>query len=99
MTAGWLGQVEFNERALNVGSGEFGGLQAFDFFFAGGGLRGTGAGGKARDEVLQLGDLLFAHLVFGFDARAHGRFGKDHVVVAANIGDDGFVVDVRDVSA
>src|SRR5437879_4650169 len=99
MAAGGLGQLEFDERALNVGSGEFGGLQAFDFFLARGGLRGTGAGGKARNEILQLGDFLFAHLVFGFDARADGGLGEDHVVVAANVGDDGLVVDVGDVSA
>src|SRR5260221_47630 len=99
MTAGGLGQFEFDEWALNVGSGEFGGLQAFDFFLSRSGLGRTSAGGKARNEILQLGDFLFAHLVFRFYARTDGRLGKDHVVVAANVGDDGFVVDVGNVGA
>src|SRR5882762_4492989 len=99
MAAGRLGQFEFDERALNVGSGELGGLQAFDFFLSRSGLGRTSAGGKARNEILQLGDFLFAHLVFGFDARADGGLGEDHVVVAANVGDNGFVVDVGNVGA
>src|SRR5712664_765413 len=91
--------LEANVRALDVGPGELGGLQALDFFFARGGLRGTGAGGKASDEFVELRDFLFALGVFRLDARANVGLGDDHVVVAAVIHDDGFVVDVGGVRA
>ena len=57
------------------------------------------AGRKARDELVQLRDLLFALRVLGFDARADLRLGEHHVVVAAGVGDDGLVIDVGDVRA
>ncbi len=54
---------------------------------------------EKRDEVVELGDLLFALGVVRFDPRADLRFGDHHVVVAARVGDDRLVVDVRDVRA
>ncbi len=62
-------------------------------------LAGPGAGREARDEVIQLRDLLFALRVLAFDLRADLRLGHHHLVVAAGIGDDGFVIDVGDVGA
>ena len=70
-----------------------------DFFLARSGLRGARAGGKSRDEFVQLRDFLFATGVVGFDARANLRLGQHHVVVAAGVHDDRFVVDVRGVRA
>ena len=52
--------VEFDVGALDVGAGEVVGLEALDLFAAAGDLRGAGAGGEAGDEVVELGDLLFA---------------------------------------
>ena len=46
-----------------------------------------------------MSDFLFAIGVLGFNARANLCFGHDHVVVAAVVHDDGFVVDVRGVRA
>ena len=57
------------------------------------------AGREARDEVLQLLDLLLALRVVGLDRRADLRLRHDHVVVAAGVGDDRLVVDVGDVGA
>jgi hypothetical protein len=54
---------------------------------------------KSGDEVVQLRDLLFALRVVGLDARPDLRLGQHHVVVAADVGDDRLVVDVRDVRA
>jgi hypothetical protein len=62
-------------------------------------LRGARARGKARNEFVELRDLLFPLRVFGFDARADRRLGHHHVVVAAVVHDHGFVIDVRDVRA
>ena len=44
MLAGVLVHLKANEGARDIGSGELGGLQAFDFFLARRGLRGTRAG-------------------------------------------------------
>ncbi len=74
-------------------------MQPLNFFFARGGLRGARAGGKPRDELLQLRNFLFALGIFRFDPRANLRLGDDHVVVAAVVHDDRFVVDVRGVRA
>ena len=68
-------------------------------FFAALHLRGARAGGEAGHEVLQLRDLLLALGVLLLDFAAHLALGDDHVVVAAGVGDDGFVVDVGDVRA
>ncbi len=57
--------VEADVGALDVGAGEVVGLQALDFFAAAGDLRGAGSGGEAGDEVVELGDLLFALGVLG----------------------------------
>jgi hypothetical protein len=54
---------------------------------------------KSSHEVLQLRDLLLAFRVFLLDFAAHLALGDDHVVIAAGVGDDGLVVDVRDVRA
>ena len=62
-------------------------------------LAGARAGREARDEVVQLRDLLLALRVLGLDARADLRLGQHHVVVAAGVGDDRLVVDVGDVRA
>src|SRR4029077_14621484 len=99
MAAGGALHLEANVGALNIRPGELGGLQALALFLARGGLRGTSAGGKAGDELVELGDFLFALGVFGFDAGADMGLGDDHVVVAAVVHDDGFVVDVGGVGA
>ncbi len=91
--------VELDVRALNVGARELGCSEALDFFLTRSRLRGTRAGREAGNKVLQLRNLFLALRVFGFDARAHLRLGDDHVVVAADVHDDGFVVDVRGVRA
>jgi hypothetical protein len=44
-------------------------------------------------------DFLFALSGLGLDAGADLCFGDDHVVVAADVHDDGFVVDVGGVGA
>ncbi len=97
--AGGADHVEADEGAGDVGAGELGGGEALDFFFAGVHLRGAGAGGEAGDEVVELGDFLFALLVLRLDAGADGGLLEDHVIVAAGVGDDGFVVDVGGVGA
>src|SRR5579859_3702308 len=99
MAAGGALHVETDVGTLNVGAGKLGSLQALDFFFARGSLRGAGAGGKAGDEFVELRDFLFTLGVFRFDARANVRLGHDHVVVSAVVHDDGFVVDVGGVGA
>ena len=52
--------IETDVGALDVGAGQFVGLQALDFLAAAGDLRGARAGGEAGDELVELGDLLFA---------------------------------------
>ena len=89
--------VEFDEGALDVGAGEVVGLEALDFFAAAGDLGGAGSGGEAGDEVVELGDLLFALGVLRFEGGTDLGFGHDHVVVAAGVDDDGLVVDVGGV--
>jgi hypothetical protein len=89
--------VEADEGALDVGAGEVVGLQALDFFAAAGDLRGAGAGGEAGDEVVELGDLLFALGDLRLEGGADLGLGHDHVVVAAGVDDDGLVIDVGGV--
>src|SRR6185437_9501021 len=86
-------------RALDVRAREFGDGEALDFLFARGDLAGTRAAGESRDEVFELRDLLFALVVLRLDARADGGLLLHHVVVAAGVGDDGLVIDVRDMRA
>ena len=74
-------------------------LQPLDLFLARHHLAGAGAGRETLDEVLQLRDLLLALLVVGLDAGADLRFRQHHVVVAAGVGDDRLIVDVRGVRA
>src|ERR1035437_4219714 len=88
---------ELDIRARDVAAGEIAGLQALDFLLAGSDLAGAGAGRKAGDEFVELGDFLFALLILGFDARADLGLGEHHVVVAAGVHDDGFVIDIGDV--
>ena len=90
---------EADEGPLDIGTGEFGGLQPFDFFLARRHLRGPGTGRKARDEFVQLGDLLFALGILRFDPGADLGLGEHHVVITAGVGDDRLVVDIGDVSA
>ena len=87
--------VELDERALDVRPRQLRRLQTFDFLLARHHLARAGAGGEARDEILQLLDFLFALVILGFDARADLHLGEDHLVVAAGIRDDRLVVDVR----
>ena len=89
--------VELDVGALDVGAGELVGLQALDFLAAAGDLRGARAGGEAGDEVVELGDLLFALRVLRFEGGADLGFGHHHLVVAAGVDDDGFVIDVGGV--
>ena len=56
-------------------------------------------GRKALDEFVQLLDFLLALRVLRLDAGADLGLLQHHVVVAAGVGDDGFVVDVGDVRA
>src|SRR5258707_1253170 len=90
---------ELDERTLNVRARQFVRLQAFDFLFARHHLARARAGREARDEILQLLDLLLALLVLRFDARADLRFGEHHLVVAAGVSDDRLIVDVRRMRA
>ena len=99
MAPGGIFHVKANVRPGDVGPRQLRSLDALDFFLAGHHLRGARAGREARDEFIELGDFLFAHGVFGFDARADLRLGQDHVVVAAGVHDHRLVVDVRGVRA
>src|SRR5687767_13763263 len=91
--------LEPDIRPLNVRPRQLRRLQPLHFLAARGRLRGPGAGAEAGDEVVQLRDLLLALRILGLDARPHLRLGHHHVVVAAGVGDDRLVVDVRDVRA
>ena len=99
MAARMLVHLKADVRTGDIRSRQFRGLQALDFFLARGGLRGTRAGRKTRDEFVQLRDFLFALRVFRFDARANRRLGEHHVVIAAVVHDHGLVVDVGGVRA
>ena len=74
-------------------------LQALHFFLPRRSLRRASAGGKSRDEFIQLRDFLFALRVLRFDARANRRLGHHHVVVAAVVHDHRLVIDVGRVRA
>src|ERR1039458_10601440 len=89
--------VEADIGARDVGAGQIVGLQALDLFAAAGDLGGAGSGGKAGNEVVELGDLLFALGVLRLEGGADLGLGHDHVVVAAGVDNDGFVVDVGGV--
>ena len=91
--------VEPDVRPLNVRPRQLGRLQPLDLLAARGDLARTGAGMEPRDEVVQLGDLLFPLLVVAFDPGTNLRLREDHVVVAARVLDDRLVVDVRRVRA
>ena len=99
MPSGGALHVKPDVRPLDIGSGQFGGLDALDFLFARSHLRGARAGRKAGDELIELRDFLLAHGVIRFDARANLRLGQDHVVVTAGVHDDRLVVDVGNVRA
>ena len=86
-------------RALNVGARQLRRLQPLHFLAPRRRLTGARAGAEASDEVVELGDLLLALRVVGFDLRANLRLGDDHVVVAAGVGDDRLVVDVGGMRA
>ncbi len=83
----------------DVRARQVGGLQPLDFLLAGHHLAGARAGGKTRDEILELLDLLLALRVLAFDPRPDLRLREHHVVVAAGVGDDRLVVDVSGVRA
>ena len=56
-------------------------LQALDFLAPRLHLAGAGSGGEARDEFVQLRNLLFPLRVLRFDLRTNLRLGHHHVVV------------------
>jgi hypothetical protein len=89
----------FKIRTLNVGLRQLGNLQPLDFLAPRLHLAGAGSGGEARDEFVQLRDLLFALRVLPFDLRANLRLRDHHVVIRAGVSNDGLVIDVGDVSA
>ncbi len=89
--------IELDVGARNVGAGEVVGLEALDFFAAAGDLRGTCAGSKTRDELIELRDLFVALGVFTFKTGANLRLGHHHLVVAAGVSDDGLVIDIGSV--
>ena len=89
--------IEFDEWTLDVGARQFVGLQALHLFAPAGDLRGTRACGEPRDELVELGDLLFALRDLRLQRGANLRLGHHHVVVAAGVGDDRLVVDVGGV--
>ena len=74
-------------------------LQPLHFLLARRHLARTRAGGKPRDEFVELSDLLFALRVLRFDARADLRLRQHHVVIAAGISDDRLVIDIGDMGA
>src|SRR5580704_9403717 len=86
-------------RSLNVGPGQLCSLYSLDFFLPRHYLRRTSAGREARDELIQLRNLLFAHGIARFDSGAYLRLGEHHIVVPARIHDDGLVVDIGDMRA
>ena len=89
-----LVELKADEGPRDIRPGQIRGLQPLHFLLARSGLRGTRAGRKARDEFVQLRDLLFALGVLLLDARADGRFRQHHVVVSAVVHDHGLVIDV-----
>ncbi len=88
---------KLDEGALDVGARQLVGLQALHFLAAAGDLAGPRAGGEAGDELVELGDLLFALRVLRLERGAHLGLGHHHVVVAAGVDDDGLVIDVGGV--
>jgi hypothetical protein len=97
--AGWALLFELQIRTLDVRSGQFGDLQALYFLAPRLHLAGASAGGEARDELVELRNLLFALRVLRLDLRTNLRLGHYHVVVCAGVGDDSFVVDIGNVGA
>jgi hypothetical protein len=89
--------VKTDVGAGDVGAGEVVGLEALDLFAAAGDLRGAGSGGEAGDEVVELGDLFLSLGILRFERGADLGFGHHHVVVAAGVDDDSFVIDVGGV--
>ena len=74
-------------------------MQAFHFLAARLHLARPRSGSETCDEFVQLRDFLFALRVLRFDLRADLRLSHYHVVIAAGVGDDSFVVDIGDVRA
>src|SRR5208283_2035054 len=90
---------ELQVRTLDIRPRQLSDLQALDFLAPRLHLAGAGSGGKARDELVQLRNFLFALRVLRFDLRANLRLRDDHVVVSAGVSDDGLVIDVGNVGA
>ncbi len=80
------------ERASSVG------LQSLDFLFPGSDLASARTSREARDEFVQLRNLLFPLRILRLDPGANLRLLQNHVVVSARIGNDGLIIDVRGVS-
>ena len=90
---------KLQKRTLDVRLRQFCDLQALHFFAPRLHLAGTGTGGEARNELIELRNFLFALRVLSFDLRTYLGLCDHHVVVGAGVSDDGLVVDIGDVSA
>ena len=91
--------LELQEGTLNIGPCKFRDLEALHFFASGLHLARPCAGGESGDKFVQLGNLLFALSILPLDLRTNLRLGDHHVVVRARVRDNGFVIDVGNVSA
>src|SRR5208282_2511388 len=89
--------VKFDVGALDVGASQLVGLQALNLFAPACDLRRSRSGGETRDELVKLGNLFLALRDLRFQSGANLRFGHDHVVIPAGVGDDGLVIDVGGV--
>src|SRR5690606_32024385 len=90
---------EADERARDVAALHLVGAELLDLLLAGARLARARAGGELADELLELRDLLLALRVLLLDAAADLGLRPDHLVVVADVRDDGLVVDVGDVVA
>src|SRR6266851_110204 len=99
MASRWPLHLETDEWTLNIGSRQFARLQPFYFLLARHHLARARPGRKARDEFVELRDLLFTLRIIGFDSRPDLRLGQNHIVVPAGIRNYGLVIDVGDVRA
>ncbi len=90
--------LEADIRALDVGAGELGGLQALHFLLARVDLAERVPAEKRAMKSLSCA-IFFSRCSFCDSMRDGSGSSAHHVVVAAGVDDDGLVVDVRDVGA
>ncbi len=99
MFAGWPLLFKLQIGTLNVRPRQLGNLQALDFLAPRLHLTGARSGGKPRDELVQLVNLLFALRILRFDLRANLSLRDDHIVISTRVSNDGLVIDIGNVGA